>query len=140
MGRVRIDMPEKIVFETDMPVRITDINYGGHVGNDRFLGLAHEARVLFLSSLGYTEKDIAGEALILADAAVVYKSQVFYGQTLRVEIAVDSFSAHGCSMYYRMTNKDTGQVAVLAKTGIVFLDYDTGKLGKVPEDFRSKFS
>ena len=39
MARIRLSMPEKFIFTTELPVRITDLNYGGHVGNDVFLSL-----------------------------------------------------------------------------------------------------
>jgi len=49
MARSRIDLPDSFPFGIDIPVRITDINYGGHLGNDAVLGLVHEARIAFLA-------------------------------------------------------------------------------------------
>jgi hypothetical protein len=45
-----------------------DINYGGHLGNDAVLSLVHEARVRFLKQQGYTENNIEGAGIIMADA------------------------------------------------------------------------
>ena len=45
MARIKLLMPEQKIFSTDIAVRITDINYGNHVGNDAFVRLIHEARV-----------------------------------------------------------------------------------------------
>jgi acyl-CoA thioester hydrolase len=45
MPRVKIELPESWTFRTDIPIRITDINYGNHMGNDSFLGILHEARM-----------------------------------------------------------------------------------------------
>jgi len=44
--------PASFQFSCQLPVRITDINYGGHVGNDRLLVFAHEARMRFLQHYG----------------------------------------------------------------------------------------
>jgi acyl-CoA thioester hydrolase len=88
MPRIRIDLPAAFPFSTDIPVRITDVNYGGHLGNDALLSLLHEARVLYLHTFGWTEKDIAGAAIIMTDAAVVYRSEAFQGDLLRIEVAV----------------------------------------------------
>ena len=53
------DFPE--VFHTvELPVRITDINYGQHLGNDRLFALLHEARIQFLSQWGFSEIDAGG--------------------------------------------------------------------------------
>lgn len=48
MPRVKVALPVSFPFTTQLPVRITDINYGAHLGNDALLGLLHEARIHFL--------------------------------------------------------------------------------------------
>ena len=60
MARIKIDLPSKIAFSTNIPVRITDLNYGGHVGNDTVLTIIHEARMQFLANAGYTEMKFGG--------------------------------------------------------------------------------
>ena len=77
--RVQLQLPETFSFQTEIPVRITDINYGNHLGNDAILSMMHEARVQFLQSLGYTELDVEGAGMIMADTAIIYKGEGFYG-------------------------------------------------------------
>ena len=48
MSRIKLALPDRWTFSTELPVRISDINYGGHLGNDAVLALAQEARVRFL--------------------------------------------------------------------------------------------
>ena len=48
MPRVIVELPKKFIFSTDIAVRISDINYGGHLGHDSIISLIHEARVRFL--------------------------------------------------------------------------------------------
>ncbi len=43
------------LFSATLEVRISDINYGNHLGHDSLVSLLHEARVRFLRHLGYTE-------------------------------------------------------------------------------------
>lgn len=57
---IGIEIPGRFQFSTDIRVRISDINYGMHVGHDSFLTITHEARVRFLKSLGATEGDVFG--------------------------------------------------------------------------------
>jgi len=45
MARIKIEIPDKFIYKTEIPIRITDINYGGHLGNDSLLSIIHEARV-----------------------------------------------------------------------------------------------
>ena len=58
--RVKLDHQKTPVFNTTIEVTIGDINYGNHMGNDRFLTLMQEARLRWLQSLGFkNEKEIA---------------------------------------------------------------------------------
>ena len=84
MAKNDILIPEKFPFSVSLPVRITDMNYGGHLGNDRYLTISHEARVKFLEWLGYTELDFSGPGLILANVAIDYKAEIKYGDNLVV--------------------------------------------------------
>ncbi|MFZ9695712.1 MAG: hypothetical protein ACO3AY_07565 [Chitinophagaceae bacterium] len=47
MSSIKSLLPVTFKYSFEIPIRITDINYGGHVGNDRMLTLAHEARIQF---------------------------------------------------------------------------------------------
>jgi acyl-CoA thioester hydrolase len=140
MPRTKLEIPKILPFSTGIPIRIGDINYGGHLGNDAVLSIVHEARVRFLGELGYTEMNVEGKGIIMTDAVVVYKSEGFYGDVLRVEVGVTDVQAVGCDFVYRLTNAKSGKEVASAKTGIVFLDYQTRKVSSVPEAFKSKFS
>jgi acyl-CoA thioester hydrolase len=139
MARIKIDLSEKFDFSTEIPVRISDINYGGHLGHDSVLSLTHEARVRLLRKYGFTEMDIDGSGLIISDVAIVYKSEAFYGETLKIEIAICEFSKYGCDFIYKITEKETGREIARAKTGIVFFDYENRKVAPVPEKFKAIF-
>jgi len=139
MPRIKIDLPDKFDFSTDLRLRFRDINAGNHLAHDSVLSLAEEARFLFLEHLGYAHLTIDGCGYVAADAAIVYKSQTYFGQVIRIEVAVRDFAGKSCDFIYRLSNKETGQEVARAKTGIVFFDYETQKSVKVPERFRSRF-
>jgi len=138
MPRLKLGLPDVFPFSTDIPIRIGDINYGGHLGNDTVLAIIHEARVRFLKEHGFTEKDVDGAGIIMSDAAVVFKAEVFYGQTLRAEVSVTDASRSTCDLVYRLTDVESGKEVARAKTGIVFFDYDRRKPVAIPEEFRGK--
>ena len=138
MPRVKIDLPENPVFRAVVPVRITDINYGGHVGNDSLLSLLHEARVQFLSHCSFSEHDVGGRGIIMSDAILVYKAEIFYGTTLAIDIGVTDVQAHGADITYRIMNGE--QEVARAKTGIVFFDYEKKKIAKTPQEFITLFA
>lgn len=136
MQRIKIDLPQKFIFSTDIPLRISDINYGGHLGNDAVLSIFQEARIRFLNQFGYSEINIEESSIIMVDAAIQYKSQGFYGDILTVELTVDNLQKIGCDFVYRASNKATGKEVARGKTGITFYDYKNNKLAHIPERFR----
>lgn len=139
MARIEIEMTENIVFETELAIRISDLNYTNHVGNDAFVSIIHEARVKFLENFGFSEIDVDGKGLIVSDLAVSYKSLSFYGDKLKFEIGAGDFNKYGCDIFYRVTNTKTNNLVLLAKTGIVFFDYAKNKITTTPEAFLAHF-
>ncbi len=135
MPRIEINLPEKFIFSTEIPLRISDINYGGHLGNDSVLSIFQEARIRFLKQFGYSEIDIEGSSIIMTDSAIQYKSQGYYGDILIVELTVDDFHKVSCDFYYRAINKTKGNIIAIGKTGIAFFDYKKNKLTSIPEKF-----
>lgn len=135
MARLKLDIPDRFEFYTEMAVRITDLNYGKHLGNDALLSMIHEARVRFLRHHGFSEEDVGGVGIIMTDVAILYKAECFYGDTLRIGVGVRDIGKSGCDIVYRIIKKETGEVAALAETGIVFFDYRERKVRKVPDAF-----
>lgn len=138
MARIKIDMPDNYIFSTEMPVRISDINYGGHLSNDAMLSIVHEARIRFLNRYHYSELDIEGLGLIMTDSAIVYKAEGFHGDQLQIDIALGEFNKYGCDIFYLITNKKTAVEIAHAKTGVVFFDYEHRKVTAIPTGFTSK--
>jgi len=139
MARIKINPPKKFDFSTDISLRISDINYGGHLGHDAILSLAHEARVRFFTSNGFTELNAFGPAIVLSDVAIYYRSEGFYGDVVTVEIAVCDYVKYGCDIVYRMTNKASGKEVAILKTGVVFIHYEKHEVAHVPEEFKRLF-
>lgn len=138
MARVKIDLPENFSFKTSLNIRITDLNYGGHVGNDTVLSLMHEARVTFLSSLGYEELKFEGVSLIMSDAAIEFKSELFYNDSVTIEIAVGGITRVGFDLYYRLKNGNS--IVALGKTGMVCFNYSLRKVVGLPEAAKFKLA
>ena len=139
MPRAKLDLPSKFHFSTEIPLRITDINYNDHLGNDAVLSVVHEARVRFYKNYGFTELDIDGAGTIMSDAILVYKSEAHYGDVVRIDIAVDDLQKKGFDFLYLLTNKGTGKEIARAKTGIVFYDYQNRRIVDMPPKFRALF-
>ena len=136
MARIRIELPEKFSFSTKIPIRITDINYGGHVGNDTILTLIHEARVQFLKHFGYEELNIEGVSLIMSDAIIEFKNELFYGDNITAFVTANNFTRAGFDLFYKLARNETN--VAFAKTGMICYNYDSKKVVSLPEPVKGK--
>ncbi len=136
MARIIITYPETTLYthELSVPGKKT-FNIGNHLAHDSVISLLHEARAQFFEANNMSELDVEGYGIIMADIGVNYKAEAYFGQMLAVEITLGDFSSKGCDMYYRMSCKETGTVVAIAKTGLVFFDYEAKKPVAVPQSF-----
>jgi acyl-CoA thioester hydrolase len=119
-------------------VRVGDINYGGHMGNDKALLVFHDARIAFLESLGFNEKNIGGPAIIMRDAHVNFRKEVFLHDILTVDVGIDEVTLTSFNITYTVKRENDDVVVFLGSTGLVAFDYETRKVVKVPEAFLQK--
>ena len=136
MPRIRLKPLDHYPFRTKITVRVTDLNYGGHLGNDSLLSLVHEARVVFLASRGFSELDCGGVSLTMGDAAIVYQGEAYAGDDLNIEVAAGEPSASGFRFFYRLTRSSDGQKIALAETGMVCYDYEAKEIMLLPNEVK----
>ena len=136
MPRNRIDLPKTFSFSCTIPVRITDINYGGHVGNDTVLTLIHEARMQFLHNAGLSEMEFGGTGMIMSDVSIEFKAELHYGDQVTTYITLGEITKIGFDVYYKLEkNAPTGtKLVAVAKTGMICFDYSKKKIASVPKD------
>jgi acyl-CoA thioester hydrolase len=134
MARIKLNLPTTFTFSTMIPIRITDINYGNHVGNDAVLSILHEARMQFLNSLGYTEMQFAGVGMIMSDVGIEFKAEAFYGDVMKVYVTASELSKVGFDLYYKLVKGNEEIIVATAKTGMICFDYTKRKVAKLPEE------
>lgn len=135
MPRIHIELPESLPFTTELPIYVSHINEAGHVDNAQLLTLVSEARQRFFRSMRYTQVDVEGLGIVVSDAAIQYLSEAFYGETLVIDMGATDFNKYGCDLTYRIRDKASTRDVAHGKTGIVFFDYNTRKIARVPERF-----
>ena len=134
MSRSFLQFPDAApLFITSIPVQITDLNYGNHLGNDRMLALLHEARVRMLQTHGMSEMEAGGASLIMGESLVIYKGEAFYGDVLDISIWADDISAASFDLLYKVTTVRAGTEVVIAqaKTVMICFDYAARKTRRV---------
>ena len=135
MARIKIEFPEKVIGIVSIPVRITDINYGNHVGNDSFISIIHEARVQWLKQHNFSELNIDGASLIMSDLAIEFKKESFYGDIIEIKLGAGEMSRVSFELYYQLSTSRNNETVLLAnaKTGMVCYDYMVKKVTALPE-------
>ena len=138
MARIKIELPEKCIASFKIPVRITDINYGNHLGNDSLVAIIHEARMQFFDQHGYTELDVAGTSFIMNELFVEFKSEAFYKDVLEVKIFTGEIFKVGFEFYYSLSTirDDSPMIIANAKTGMICFNYKERKIKPVPEELK----
>ncbi len=136
MDRVKIVDPENYIYKTSMKVRVSDLNYGNHLSNDAFLRFAHEARMQFFNNLGYTELNIEGLGTIMADAAIQFKGQGYFGDEIDISIGIGSHSKMGFDLIYKF--RKANLAVAMIKTAILGFDYEVNKVRPIPDEFWRK--
>lgn len=136
MARIKLTLPSLFSFSVHIPIRITDVNYGGHVGNDAILSIIHEARLQFLQAFGYSEMNVEGVGLIMADVAIEFKSEIFYGDAIEVSVVANDFNRVGFDLIYKLEKKQENKTVTvaIAKTGMVCFDYGLKKVSALPNN------
>jgi acyl-CoA thioester hydrolase len=140
MNRVKIEQPTSFCFKYELNVPLSAINYGNHVGNDAFFTLAHEARLQWLYSLGYTELNVEGKGIIMIDATIQYLTQLFHNERIQISIAIPEVYSKGFTIVYLFENisKASPQKAALLSTNMLFFDYATKNITETPQHFIEK--
>lgn len=139
MARLKLQLPDLLLFTTKIPVRISDINYGNHVGNDSFISIIHEARVQWLKQNEFTELSVDGKGLIMADLQVEFKKEVFYADIITIRIFASDVSAVSFDLYYQLSVERKGEPldVAIAKTGMVCFDYQLKKISGIPDGLKN---
>ena len=138
MPRIQVELPAQFPFSTEIALYLTHMNYTGHLDNALLLTVVSEARARYFQSLGYTEMDVEGVGIVVADAAVQYRSEAFHGEVMVMQMGAADFSKYGCDLLWRMDDKASKREVARGKTGIVFFDYSIRKVAPVPENFRRR--
>jgi acyl-CoA thioesterase FadM len=140
MARTKLELPDIFPFSTIIPIRITDINYGNHVGNDAVLCIIHEARMQFLRQASYTELNMDGVGMIMSEVIIQFKNELFYGDNVIAGVAIGEFSKAGFEFYYKLEKEADGKklLVATARTSMVCYDYSKKKITAIPEEVRNR--
>lgn len=130
----------KVNFIAKYTVGIGDINYGGHLGNDKALIIFHDARIKFLNHYELSELNIGEKkGVIMVDAMIKYLSQVSLHDELKVEINIEIVNTKKFIIHYSVKNIKTHKAVITGSTGMLCFDYIDQKVKQLPKTFVNLF-
>jgi acyl-CoA thioester hydrolase len=118
-------------------VRYGDLDPQGHVNNARYLTYMEQARISYIQQLGLWQGDsFLDVGVILADAQVIFKESIQYGQPLRVGVRVSRLGVKSLTMEYQIEDSGDGRALATGATVLVAYDYRRGRSLPLPDDWR----
>jgi acyl-CoA thioester hydrolase len=135
--RIKIEEPEIYFFSSFTKIKVSDLNYGNHLSNDKVLAFVHQARVELFQSWGFSELDFGGSAVIMTDAAIVFLAEGKLNDEIRIDIGLRDMSRVGFDLCYRLQKTGNNELLAMVKTGIVCFDYQQKKVLAIPVDVKS---
>ncbi|TVM08154.1 MAG: thioesterase [Halomonas sp.] len=135
MERVKLNFPtDAVIHHHSVSVRVTDMNYGRHLGHDALVSLLHEARSQALMAVGYPEWDLAGFHSVVADLAVQYQSEARCPDVLVVETAIPDPAGKALSVYHRVLADEGARLVATARLNLLVMDSTAGNPVAVPAE------
>ncbi|WP_286033637.1 acyl-CoA thioesterase [Fusobacterium necrogenes] len=126
------------MFVFNYRIQKDDINYGGHVGNERALLFFQMVRMRFFEFLGVSEMDLGdGNGVIQKNAFVEYNRELFLNDTISIKIVNIEFSKLSFNIKYEIYNESNEKV-INGSTLLVCFDYSNRKVKKLPDFFKEK--
>lgn len=141
MERIKLDFPaEAVIHRHPMTVRVTDMNYGRHLGHDALVSLLHEARMQAFATLDLLEWDMQGYPSLVADLAVQYQSEARWPDALMVATAVPEPQGKALTIYQRVYQADSQQVVATARINQLLIDLASGRPVEIPDQVKQALS
>lgn len=96
------------------------------VHHSNYLRWLEEARLDFLSQIGlpYDKMEKDGIMIPVLSASCQYKYAVRFNDTVRVKMKLEDFTGLKFKISYRVTDKETDEIRLIAETAHFFVDND----------------
>jgi acyl-CoA thioester hydrolase len=95
-----------------------------------------QARIGYISHLGlWNGGSFLDVGIILADARLVFKAPVLFGQKVRVGVRVKRLGNKSLDMEYCLEDAGSGRELAIGSTVLVAYDYRAGRTIPIPEDW-----
>jgi acyl-CoA thioester hydrolase len=126
-------------FYHPIEVRYGDLDPQAHVNNASFLTYMEQARINYIQALGLWDGHTFMEiGIILAEAQIVYRAPIYYGQKVRAGVRVSKLGTKSLTMEYVLEDVESGLCLATGKTVLVTYDYHQACSIPIPDEWRQR--
>jgi acyl-CoA thioester hydrolase len=135
------DLPGDFAHRVEVDVRFADTDAMGHVNNAVYLTYCEMARIRYWSDV--TGEPLAArhhgaESLILAEARITYRAQVFHTDVVTVETRATRIGRSSFVLEHRLTACEPGgapRLVAVSDSVMVRYDYTVGRASELDPRF-----
>jgi len=129
------------VFEFHHTVQEAEIDFLGHVNNLDYLRWMLRAAVAHSDAQGWTTDDYVrlGAGWIVRSHEIEYRRPAFVGEGVIVRTWVADLQRFSSLRRYRILRAADDALLATAATNWAFIDFQTGKLQRIPAEVSSAF-
>ena len=120
-------------FILPLTIRVADLNYANHVGYQNYLAYFQEARLAYLDNLGYSELDIDGYGIMIAEVTCRYRQELFLKDSVQVGCRVAALRSKSFRMDYEIRRE--GSLCAEGHTDCLCVDPHLKKVARLPDRF-----
>ena len=123
----------------EIPIAWGDMDAFAHVNNTVYLRWFESARIAWFAAVGISGGGGAsGVGPILASTTCRFVRPLAYPDVIIAEATTTRIGRSSFDMAYRVTRRDTGELAAEGSAVVVMLDYATGKAVAIDAELRAR--
>ena len=136
--RIEIPTEKRFVHEMNLPIRWGDMDAFGHVNNTLYFRYMEQARIEWITSLGYSFSS-GDESMLMINGFCNFHQQLAYPGELILKTYIGAIGRTSMDIYTSMalTTQPDSMVAVGGAT-MVWVDLQSGKSAPWPDHLLNK--
>ncbi len=130
-------MSTESYFTVDLPVRISEVNYGNHLGHAALTSLIHQTKILYFREFNIDERNINGNGAIVKRLEIDYKGEAHFDDMLHVNVRVNAITRTTCILEYVVTKNEANTPVTHVFETLAFINYESRKPVRTPDEIKA---
>ena len=129
---------KRLVHVERIPIRWGDMDAMGHVNNTVYFRYMEQARIGWFDALVPEEAAWKSTGIVIANASCNFKRPFNYPGTVEVKVYTGALGGSSVPTFYELLLMETQALYADGEATVVFIDMQTQKPVRIPEDIRRR--